>query len=160
LEVGAAFYMHPELLHLMRLMQNSGMGFYIHRGREGSVSVLEHLVTAAVYRAIVPAGYEGQKNEHWYVRLLPPPFPGGKEHVVFTAPYIVVHPDFGEWLAYFRRTLPAPAGFDDYERHMKYGPTREYWNDYVFEAYVNYQADTIYLTGPSALGKTDSVALG
>ena len=30
---------------------------------------------------------------------------------------------------------------------MKYGPTREYWNDYVFEAYVNYQADAIYLAG-------------
>ena len=33
------------------------MGFYIHRGREGNISVLEDLVTGAVYRAIVPAGY-------------------------------------------------------------------------------------------------------
>jgi hypothetical protein len=147
LEVGAAFGMHAELLRLMRLMQDSRMGFYIHRGREGNVSVLEDLVTAAVYRAIVPAGYKGQKNENWYVRLLPPPLPGGKEHVVFTTPYIVVHPDFGEWLAYFRRTLPATAGFDDYERHMKYGPTRQYWNDYVFEAYVSHQADAIHLAG-------------
>jgi hypothetical protein len=30
---------------------------------------------------------------------------------------------------------------------MKYGPTREYWNDFVFEAYVNHQADAIYLAG-------------
>ena len=30
---------------------------------------------------------------------------------------------------------------------MKYGPTRGYWNDYVFEAYVNYQSDAIYLAG-------------
>jgi len=147
LEVGATFGMHPELLRLMRLMQDSRMGFYIHRGGEGDASVLEDLVTGAVYRAIVPAGYKGQKNENWYVRLFPPPFPGGKEHVAFTTPYIVVHPDFGEWLAYFRRTFPATAGFADYERHMKYGPTREYWNDYVFEAYVNYQADAIYLAG-------------
>jgi hypothetical protein len=79
--------------------------------------------------------------------LLPSPLPGGKEHVVFTTPYIVMHPDFNDWLAYFRRTFPAPAGFDDYESHMKYGPTREYWNDYVFEAYVNHQADAIYLAG-------------
>lgn len=28
---------------------------------------------------------------------------------------------------------------------MKYEPTREYWSDYVFEAYVNHQADAIYL---------------
>jgi hypothetical protein len=147
LEVGAAFGMHSELLRPIRLMQDSRMGFYIHRGREGDVSVLEDMVTAAVYRAIVPAGYKGRKNENWYVRLLPPPMPGGTEHVVFTTPYIVVHPDFADWLAYFRRTFPATVGFDDYERHMKYGPTRQYWNDYVFEAYVNHRADAIYLAG-------------
>ena len=147
LEVGAAFGMHPELLRLIRLMQDSRMGFYIHRGREGRVSILEDLVTKAVYRAIVPAGYSGRKNENWYVRLLPPPIPGGTEHVVFTTPYIVVHPDFAAWLAYFRRTFPATAGFDDYERHMKYGPTREYWNDYVFEAYMNHRTEAIYLAG-------------
>jgi len=147
LEVGAAFGMHADLLRLMRLMQDSRMGFCIHRGREGDVSVLEDLVTGAVYRAIVPAGYKGQKNENWYIRLLPPPFPGGQERVVFTTPYVVVHPDFDEWLAYFRRALPATGGIPDYEGHMKYGPTREYWNDYVFEAYVNHQADAIYVAG-------------
>jgi hypothetical protein len=147
LEVGAALGMHPDLLHLIRLMQESRMGFYIHRGREGNVSILKDLVTAGEYRAIVPAGYGGRKNENWYIRLLPPPVPGGTEHVVFTTPYIVLHPDFPEWLAYFRRTLPATAGFDDYERHMKCGPTREYWNDYVFEAYLNHQANAIFLAG-------------
>jgi hypothetical protein len=30
---------------------------------------------------------------------------------------------------------------------MKYRPTREYWNDYVFEVYVNYQMDATYLAG-------------
>ena len=34
LEVGAIFGMHPDLLRLIRLMQDSRMGFYIHRGRE------------------------------------------------------------------------------------------------------------------------------
>src|SRR2546429_5655599 len=34
LETGAAFGMHPELLRLIRLMQDSRMGFYIHRGRD------------------------------------------------------------------------------------------------------------------------------
>ena len=82
LEVGSAFGMHPELLRLIQLMQDSRMGFYIHHGKEGHVSVLEDLVTTAVYRAIVPAGYIGRKNENWYVRLLPPPIAGGTEHVV------------------------------------------------------------------------------
>ena len=94
--------MHADLLRLIRLMQDSRMGFYIHRGRVGGVSVLEDLVTGVVYRAIVPAGYKGPKNENWHIRLLPPPFPGDQEHVVFTSPYVVAHPDFNEWLAYFR----------------------------------------------------------
>jgi hypothetical protein len=32
-----------------------------------------------------------------------------------------MHPQPNDWLAYFRRTFPATAGFDDYEQHMKYG---------------------------------------
>jgi hypothetical protein len=78
LEVGGAFGMHPELLRLIRRMQDSRMGFYIHHGKEGNVSILEDLVTTAVYRAIVPTGYSGRKNENWYVRLLPPPIPGAR----------------------------------------------------------------------------------
>ena len=148
LEVGAAFGMHPELLRLIRLMQDSRMGFYIHRGREGSLSILEDLVTGARYRAIVPVGYTGRmENENWYIRLLPPPIAGSTEHVVFTTPYIVLHPELRDWIAYFQRALPATADMHEYERHMKYGPTRQYWNDYVFEAYVNYQVDAIFLAG-------------
>jgi hypothetical protein len=30
---------------------------------------------------------------------------------------------------------------------MKYRPTREYGNDYVFEVYVNYQMDATYHAG-------------
>jgi hypothetical protein len=100
-----------------------------------------------VCRAIVPTGYSGKKGELWYVRVLPPPIRGSQEHVVFTTPYIVLHPGLHDWLAYFSRTFPDTARIDEYERHMKYGPTREYWNDFVFEAYVNYRMEAIYLAG-------------
>jgi hypothetical protein len=147
LEVGAACGMHPDLLRLIRVMQESRMGFYIHRGREGDLSILEDLVTGDAHRAIVPAGYSGRKGEIWYVRILPPPLAGGTEHVVFTAPYLVLHPAVHDWMAYFRRALPATALVADYELHMKYGPTRNYWNDYVFEAYVNHRPEVIFLAG-------------
>ena len=150
LELGAAFGMHAELLRLMRLMQDSRMGLYAHEGTEGSLVVLREIVTGAVCRAISPAGYRGRRGELWYARVLPPPIPRGSEHVVFTTPYIVLQPGLCDWQAYFRRTLPeAPqqARLDAYERHMKYGPTRAYWNDFVFEAYVNYRTEVIYLTG-------------
>ena len=104
----------------------------------------------AVCRAIVPSGYRGKSGELWYVRVLPPPMPGGSEHVVFTMPYILLQPGIRDWQAYFRRTLPdAPrqARPDAYELHMKHGPTRAYWNDFVVEAYVNHRSDAIFLAG-------------
>jgi hypothetical protein len=147
LEFGAALGIHTELLRLVRLMQESRMGLYIHQGRAGKLTILEDIVTGAVCRAIVPAGYPGAKGELWYVRALPPPIHGSSEHVVFTTPYIVQHQGLHDWLAYFDRTLSGTARMDDYERHMKYGPTREYWNDFVFEAYVNHRKEAIFLAG-------------
>jgi hypothetical protein len=149
-EVGTAFGMHAELLRLIRLMQESRMGFYVHEGYESSLVVLRELVTGAVCRCIVPSGYRGQKGELRYARVLPPPIPGGSEHVVFTTPYLVLKPGLRDWQAYFRRTLPEvplQSRLDAYGRHMKYGPTRMYWSDFVFEAYVNYRTEVIYLAG-------------
>ena len=126
------------------------MGVYIHEGAAGGLAVLRELVTDAECRAVVPAGCRGRKGEIWYARVLPPPLPGSSEHVVFTTPYLVLEPALHEWQAYFRRTLPdAPkqARVDAYERHMKYGPTRTYWNDFVFEGYVNHRTEAIYLAG-------------
>ena len=150
LEVGTAFGMHADLLRLIRLMQQSRMGIYINEGAEGSLVVLRELVTDIVCRAIVPTGFSGRKGELWYVRVLSPPFPGSSEHVVFTTPYILLEPGLREWQAYFRRALPdvpRQPRIDACGRHMKYGPTRRYWNDFVFEAYVNHHECAIFLAG-------------
>lgn len=149
LDLGAAFGMSPELWHLIKLLQDSRMGLYIHRGVEGSLVLLEDVVTGGICRAVSPAGYRGDKNELWYVRVLPPPIGDTSEHVAFTTPYIVMQPEVHDWLAYFSRTFAhnQQARVEDYERHMKYGPTRAYWNDFVFEAYVNHRQEAIYLAG-------------
>jgi hypothetical protein len=149
LELGAAFGMSPELWRLIQSLQDSRMGIYIHRGVEGSLVVLEDIVTGGICRAISPAGYRGDRNELWYVRLLPPPISGSLEHVAFTTPYIILQPEVRDWLAYFSRTFAhnQQARVEDCERHMKYGPTRAYWNDFVFEAYVSHRQEVIYLAG-------------
>ena len=147
LEFGTEFGIDAGQLRLIRLMQESRMGFYIYQGRKGDLVVLEELVTGAVRHAIVPVGCRSLKGELWYVRVLPPPIPGYSEHVVFTTPYVVLQPGLHEWMAYFSRTIKQTARFDDYELHMKYGPTRKYWNDFVFAAYVNHRTDVIYLKG-------------
>ena len=148
--VGAAFGMHDELVRVIGLMQESRMGVYIHEGAEKNAVVLRELVTDKVCRATVASGYHGRKGELWYVRVFSPPLPGLTEHVVFTTPYLLLHPGEREWQAYFSRTLPDAPLHDriaKYERHMKFGPTRDYWTEFVFEAYVNHRTDVIFLAG-------------
>lgn len=148
--VGAAFGMHEELLRVIGLMQKSRMGVYIHEGGDKNAVMLRELVTNRVCRAIVPSGYGGQPGELWYVRVLPPPLPGLSEHVVFTTPYLLLWPGESEWQAYFRRALPDASLLDrgaHYEHHIKFGPTRNYWTEFVFEAYVNHRTDVILLAG-------------
>ncbi len=147
--VGSAFGMHDELLRVIGLMQESRMGVYMHQGVEKDTVVLRELVTDQVCRAICPSGYRGRKGELWYVRVLPAPV-AGLEHVVFTTPYLLIEPDELEWQAYFRRILP-DAPIEDriaaYEHHMKFGPARDYWTEFVFEAYVTHRYEVIFLKG-------------
>ncbi len=148
--VGAAFGMHPELLRVIGLMQESRMGIYVCERMDSDVFVFREMATDDVFRAIVPSGYRGRTGELWYARVLPPPFPGETERVVFTTPYILLHPEQPEWQAYFRRNLPEASGQERiaaYRRHMKYGPAPQYWTEFVFEAYVNHRTDAIFLAG-------------
>lgn len=150
LAVGAAFGMSKELLSVLGLMQASRMGLYEQEGAHDGRVTLRELVTGNVCTALSPAGYLGQKGELWYARVLPPPVADFDEHVVFTTPYVIVEPSRGDWLSYFDRTLPAaplPERIAAYQRHMKFGPTRDYWPEYVFEAYANHQHDVIFLKG-------------
>lgn len=148
--VGSAFGMHDELVRVIGLMQDSRMAVYVHEGTDRDRIVLRELVTNRVCKAICPSGYRGRRGELWYARVLPPPLAGLEEHVVFTTPYLLIDPGEREWLAYFQRTLPDTTDDDRiaaYEHHMKFGPARDYWTEFVFEAYVNHRSDVIFLKG-------------
>ena len=126
------------------------MAVYAHAGTDGDAIILRELVTNRVCRAICPSGYDGRAGELWYARVLPPPLVGLDEHVVFTTPYVLIAPGEREWLAYFDRILPdgpIEKRLAAYERHMKWGPARDYWTEFVFEAYVNHRHDMIFLRG-------------
>ncbi len=148
LSVGAAFGLNSELARVIGLMQDSRMAVHVHEGFDRERIVLRELVTNEVCEAISPSGYRGHKGELWYARVLPPPLADLEEHVVFTTPYLLIHPGEREWLAYFQRTL---SGAEDrmaaYEHHMKFGPARNYWNEFVLASYVNHRSDVIFLKG-------------
>jgi len=147
LEVGTAFAMEANLMRVIRLMQDSRMGLYAHEGVEGELAILREIATGSVRRAVVPAGYVGRRGEVWFARVLPSAVDGRSEHVVFTTPYVILAPGEDEWQAYFARTLRGDGRLDAYERLMKYGPSHDYWSEFVFEGYVNHRPEAIFLSG-------------
>ena len=70
------------------------------------------------------------------VRARAPPPVTGADHVVGTAPYVLMAANEHEWLAYFEGTLanePPDTRISAYKHHMKWGPTRSCWNEFVFD---------------------------
>ncbi|MFH2057494.1 MAG: hypothetical protein ABIJ59_01160 [Pseudomonadota bacterium] len=150
----------PGLIKTVECMQNSRMGIFIHKGFMDRFVILEELVTEKKIKVIVPSGYQGKKDEIWYARVMPEPFPDLNYGylLVFTTPYILIDLDGNigssakreDWEAFFDRNLKAAGKKDKtkaYESFMKYGKNKYYWNEYIFEGYVNYQADMIMLAG-------------
>lgn len=127
--------------------------------KDGLVCLTEFITNQSV-KAVVPAGYLGESGEIWFTRLLPEPFPdrGRGYSLVFLTPYILGELNgnryttgpVAQWEAFFERTLlktsikaPVPA----YEKLMKYGLARNYWNEYIIDSFVTSQAEIIMLAG-------------
>ena len=153
--------LNKDLILLIEKMQNSRMGIYQYLGREGSIVQLKEYVTNKTISAICSLDYAGKIGETWYVRVLEPPFthPVFNHHVIFTTPYVLVKPinettcDWNAtqyWNEYFQLTLYR-TGIEDtnlaYEHLMKYGLSRNYWNEYIFLAYSSHKSDMILLSG-------------
>ena len=152
--------MEPSLVRLFECLQASRMGLYVHEGGVGAQVTLREFVTGTQHRCVVPAGYGGRPGEIWFVRVLPQPFETMQKgySLVFNTPYVVCREEEGrfvfadpkEWEAFFERTIPK-TGIENageaYAHLMKYGLSSNYWNEYVFEAYVNHRPDMILLAG-------------
>jgi len=149
------------LIALFETMHASRMGVYRHEGASGRFVFLRELVTDREIKAISPSGYLGSAGEIWLVRVLPPLFDTSAfdYSVVFTTPYLLgklgparrfVTAVEEDWLAFFRRHLARDDRVGQgtaYERLMKYGPSRNYWNEYIFLAYRNFRQDVVMLEG-------------
>ncbi|MCD4676035.1 MAG: hypothetical protein K8S18_08580 [Desulfobacula sp.] len=150
----------PGLIKTIEYMQDSRMGIFVHKGHSDRFVILEELITGEEIKVIVPSGYQGKENEIWYVRVMPVPFPelNYGYSVAFTTPYILIDLDgnlgssakLDDWEAFFDRNLKAVGKKDKikaYESFMKYGKNKYFWNEYIFEGYVNYEDDMIMLAG-------------
>ena len=148
------------LIKVFECMQNSRMGFYIHEGFSGKFIKLRELVTEKEITAIIPSGYAGRIGEMLLARIMPEPFPelNYGYSVVFTTPYVISEMQGDrfmlaseeKWLSYFERSREKTKIEDkksSYAALMKYGLNRHYWNEYIFEGYVNHTKEMILLAG-------------
>ena len=140
----------PEMIEVIRQMQNSRMGIYEHYGVFASKVILRELVTQEEFYCHVPSGYLGKKCQLWFVRILPSIHHLVDYSVVFTTPYVFINATKMDWLAFLYRTLPKVKASDKKEALymlMKYGMEHNYWNEYILQAYYNSLHNVIFLAG-------------
>jgi hypothetical protein len=148
LDAGANLGFEPKVLEAIRCYSESRMGIYERLEAKGGRCRLRELITEQEFDCFVGTGYQGRRGELWYVRLCPPLEPAGY-HVVVTTPYVLLSFSKANWSAYLKRSL-APSALPEQSRlsHlMKYGHEQNQWNEFLVEAYANYQFDAIFLTG-------------
>ena len=150
LDVSEHLDLDGGMVEIIRLLGDSRMGIYEHRGMEGSRCRLQELVMGEVVTAHVPTGYVGQPGELWYVRLCPPAFDLIDYHVAFTTPYILLNTTKEDWTAFLRKTMlggEKAVTRDRLHELMKYGREPNDWSEFIFQAYHHHQFDAIFLAG-------------
>ncbi len=161
IKVSQALSSDANLILIFKKMQESRMGLYLHEGTEGNNIILKELITNKKVNCISPSGYLGTPGEIWLARILSEPFSelNYGYSVVFTTPYIVGKVEgayfkntgsLDDWVSFFDRTLGKTGESDRikaYEKLMKYGLSRNYWNEYIFEGYANFTDHVVFLAG-------------
>jgi hypothetical protein len=144
--------MNSHQLGALRLMSQSRMGIYEHRRIEGGHVWLRELITEREFVCHSSSGYKGKKGELWYVRLFPPLEPElANYQIVFTTPYVLSGQTKDDWIAYLKRSMVGIKACSEPDgglhQLLKFGLSKNYWNEFVFLAYHHHQADAIFLTG-------------
>ena len=163
IEICKALGADPNFVKLVRSMQGSRMGLYVHQKQDGKFVYLKELYTNRLIKVRSTSQYYGTPDEIWLVRLLSDPFGYVDYSITFTTPYVIIKgsPEMKtfilnsfyaeeEWLEFIERNLARIKVKDPnaaYDHFMKYGLSKHYWPEYVFQAYVNHQGNVIWLTG-------------
>jgi hypothetical protein len=158
IEANDTICMNPHQLEALRMMSQSRMGIYEHQGLDQNLVRLRELITEREFVCHSTSGYRGKKGELWYVRLFPPLEPElATYHIVFTTPYVLIDAPKKDWIDFLKRSMVGMKASSEAEaihRLMKFGPTKNYWNEFVFRAYHHHQPDAIFLAGLPDLKST------
>lgn len=131
-------------------LNQSRMGLYVVLQGKQEEALLQELITGKVFNTRFYSGYESTPGDLLFVRLVPPVADSADYFVALTTPYLFVEQSPADWNRYFARhgIRPTTAGVEArLHKHLKYGPNRTYWSEFVFYGYMNYAPGVIYMTG-------------
>ena len=153
------FQLNLDQLDVLKKQAASRMGIYEHVGMVGPHVRLRELITGKEYNCLSTSGYPGKQGELWYARLLPPLNSEVSDYqIVFTTPYILINTTKSDWVDFLKRSMRPLKNDDDGEEAihqlMKFGSKKNFWNEFVFNAYHHHQHDAIFLAGIPDLKST------
>lgn len=92
--------------------------------------------------------YRPAVGEVWYARILPPLREGDYPYTVFNTIYVFRSTGRDDWEAFFdRECVLLPEGRAGLPGFLKRGKFFGYWLEFVFQAYVGYTGEAIFLEG-------------
>lgn len=151
LDSNATIGLNTQQLSVLTNLCESRMGVYEHLAVLTEKRIrLRELASDREFDCLNPGGYVGRVGELWFVRRLPPLLPEvSTDHVLLTTPYVLVETSAKDWAEYLRRTVVRGRGpiVERLHRLFKFGPELNYWNEFIFSAYLHEQSDAIFLTG-------------
>ncbi len=150
-DLGFEFNFDDIAMRALSNLNASCMKFYKHMGFDDvDLIKLKDILTDSEFCCKCTSGYQGRKNEIWYVRLVPNLDKVYDYQVTLTTPYVILNYTENDWLDFFQRQGVVKGKLELEKRYynfMKYNPDFKYWHNYVMDGYFNYTPNCIYLTG-------------
>lgn len=130
---------------VIKKLSLSRMGLYLVCGHENGMIRLKELVTNKEFLCLCNSGYQGKTGQLWYVRILPPIKNYANYYIISTTPYVILYDNIMKWSNFFE--MNNITNEDMLHPFMKYGPTIDFWNEYIFYGYCNFIDQAIFLSG-------------
>ncbi len=131
-----------EEREIVKNISNSRMGIYEVCEIKGEKFLLKELVSDKNFWCLGLDGIEGRVGQLWYIRVFPPFDPDGHA-ITLSAPYVLLSSK-EEWNSFFERKGVDKKNLHDF---MKFGPSVDYWNEFIFFGFACVAGDTIFLNG-------------
>lgn len=144
LELVDELKLHPDIVKLAKVFNESRMGIYEVIHKKGNIFLLKELLTNKIFKCYCLAGYQGKIGQIWYVRLFSPPYGEQNASAITTTPYILINEHKTEWNDFFKRNNVSEENLHNF---MKFGPSMYFWNEYIFYGYFNFHDKAIFLSG-------------